>query len=139
MVKCLSRQDLCLPLHLHCVSYVTAMLCMPSIWAARPDSPAGADSKYPKPTAMLFSVIPATPHFNRTSVVCPFPLLPPCRPSLSQSLYLTWVVFKFDWTAEAVRAKGLIAAGELDIELEDDVLADLPLDKLDREWDRDRD
>lgn len=115
------------------------MLCMPSIRAARPDSPAGADSKYPKLTPMLFSVIPSTPHFNRTSVVCPFPLLPPCHPSLSQSLYLTWVVFKFDWTAEAVRAKGLIAAGELDIELEDDVLADLPLDKLDREWDRDRD
>lgn len=40
-----------------------------------------------------------------------------CTASL-QSLILSWIVFKFDWNAEAQRAKALIAAGELEIELE---------------------
>ena len=44
-----------------------------------------------------------------------------CTASL-QSLYLTWVVFKFDWNAEALRAKALIAAGEADFDLEEDIL-----------------
>jgi len=39
-----------------------------------------------------------------------------------QSLYLSWVVFKFDWSAEALRAKALIEAGEVDFDLEEDVL-----------------
>lgn len=45
-----------------------------------------------------------------------------------QALLLTIVVFKFDWQAEAVHARALLAAGELDIELEsDDELEDLEL------------
>ncbi|PNW77624.1 hypothetical protein CHLRE_10g444900v5 [Chlamydomonas reinhardtii] len=43
-----------------------------------------------------------------------------CTASL-QSLILSWIVFKFDWNAEAQRAKALIAAGELEIELEEEV------------------
>lgn len=62
-----------------------------------------------------------------------------CLRARVQSLYLTWVVFKFDWTAEAVRAKALIAAGELDIELEDE-LVELTGGGggggIDKEWDR---
>ncbi|KAJ9534743.1 hypothetical protein QJQ45_013128 [Haematococcus lacustris] len=44
-----------------------------------------------------------------------------CTASL-QSMYLSYVVFKFDWTAEVARAKALIAAGEADFDLEDDDL-----------------
>eukprot|EP00195_Chlamydomonas_chlamydogama_P009762 CAMPEP_0202901800 /NCGR_PEP_ID=MMETSP1392-20130828/14735_1 /ASSEMBLY_ACC=CAM_ASM_000868 /TAXON_ID=225041 /ORGANISM="Chlamydomonas chlamydogama, Strain SAG 11-48b" /LENGTH=532 /DNA_ID=CAMNT_0049588419 /DNA_START=201 /DNA_END=1799 /DNA_ORIENTATION=- len=44
-----------------------------------------------------------------------------CTASL-QSLYLSWIVFKFDWNAEAQRAKALIAAGEADFEVEEDAL-----------------
>lgn len=59
-------------------------------------------------------------------------------PACVQSLYLTWVVFKFDWTAEAVRAKSLIAAGELDIELEDELveLTGGGGGGIDKEWER---
>lgn len=42
-----------------------------------------------------------------------------CTASL-QSLILSIIVFKFDWNAEVVRAKALIASGELDIELEEE-------------------
>lgn len=52
-----------------------------------------------------------------------------CTASL-QSLYLTWVVFKFDWSAEAQRSKTLIAAGEADFELEEDVLEALDEDGI---------
>ncbi|PNH05195.1 MATE efflux family protein 5 [Tetrabaena socialis] len=43
-----------------------------------------------------------------------------CTASL-QSLILSWIVFKFDWNAEAQRAKALIASGELEIELDEEV------------------
>lgn len=43
-----------------------------------------------------------------------------CTASL-QSLILSWIVFKFDWNAEAQRAKALIEAGDLEIELEEEV------------------
>lgn len=42
-----------------------------------------------------------------------------CTASL-QALLLSYVVFKFDWQAEATRAKQLIASGELELEPEDD-------------------
>jgi len=44
-----------------------------------------------------------------------------CTASL-QSLYLSYIVFRFDWNAEVARAKALIAAGEAEFELEEDVL-----------------
>mmetsp|Transcript_36261 Transcript_36261/g.107068 ORF Transcript_36261/g.107068 Transcript_36261/m.107068 type:complete len:165 (-) Transcript_36261:27-521(-) len=47
-----------------------------------------------------------------------------CTASL-QSLVLTYVVFRFDWSAEAAHARALIASGEADFELEEDVLADV--------------
>ncbi|MEW5297746.1 MAG: hypothetical protein WDW36_000930 [Sanguina aurantia] len=42
-----------------------------------------------------------------------------CTASL-QALLLSYVVFKFDWPAEAIRAKELIASGELELEPEED-------------------
>ncbi|GAX82606.1 hypothetical protein CEUSTIGMA_g10032.t1 [Chlamydomonas eustigma] len=47
-----------------------------------------------------------------------------------QSLYLSWVVFKFDWSAEALRAKSLIASGEVDFDLEEDVLEALDAENM---------
>ncbi|KAG1658935.1 hypothetical protein FOA52_007127 [Chlamydomonas sp. UWO 241] len=52
-----------------------------------------------------------------------------CTASL-QSLYLSAVVFRFDWSAEATRAKGLIASGEAEFELEDDVYQDIVSQEL---------
>eukprot|EP00798_Chlamydomonas_sp_ICE-L_P030728 gene30728-35764_t len=54
-----------------------------------------------------------------------------CTASL-QSLYLACVVFRFDWGVEALRAKALIAAGEVDFDVDEELLAEVEGDQ-DRE------
>jgi MATE family multidrug resistance protein len=46
-----------------------------------------------------------------------------CTASL-QAVILSWIVFKFDWNAEVIRAKELIASGEADFDIEDEASGD---------------